>query len=226
MSEERIIPDAAAFASAASRATVLWTNTLQSLLVTAVVLWVLDIPRQWFGLALYTEQLLAVCLGLTLGLAYLADTSRPRNWLDWTAAIVSLVLCFYIAARYEQLLFVFADLRGRLLDILRAHERLFYLAAVFVFQTGDACAQRSGLGLLFAQAGDTHRVVETDNQIVLPDDLADFDGNLLNHPGLTGLDDLGLRRGNDLAVAARDLIDLRIGCPDDEGDKKRPDDKH
>ena len=49
MSEERIIPDAAAFASAASRATVLWTNTLQSLLVAAVVLWVLDIPRRLFG---------------------------------------------------------------------------------------------------------------------------------------------------------------------------------
>ena len=69
MSEERIIPDAAAFASAASRATVLWTNTLQSLLVAAVVLWVLDFPRRLFGGAFYTEQLLTVCLGLTLALA-------------------------------------------------------------------------------------------------------------------------------------------------------------
>ena len=102
MSEERIIPDAAEFAFAASRASLLATNTLQSLLVAAVVLWVLDLP-QFLGLSFYTEQLLAVCLGLTLALAYLADTTRPRNWLDWTAAAVSLLLCGYIAARYEQL---------------------------------------------------------------------------------------------------------------------------
>ncbi len=103
MSEERIIPDAAEFASAASRATVLWTNVLQSLLVAVVVLWVLDIPRQVFNLSFYTEQMLTVCLGLTLALAFIADTSRPRNWSDWAAVIVSLALCGYIAARYEQL---------------------------------------------------------------------------------------------------------------------------
>jgi TRAP transporter 4TM/12TM fusion protein len=103
LSEERIIPDAAEFASAASRNTVLATNTLQSLLVAVVVVWVLDVPRQVFGLAFYTEQMLAICLGLTTALAYLADTSRPRRWYDWTAAILSLALCGYIAARYEQL---------------------------------------------------------------------------------------------------------------------------
>jgi TRAP transporter 4TM/12TM fusion protein len=103
VSEERIIPDAAEFASAASKATVLWTNVLQSLLVAAVVLWVLDIPRQVFNVSFYTEQLLTVCLGLTLALAYIADTSRPRHWSDWAAMALSLVLCGYIAARYATL---------------------------------------------------------------------------------------------------------------------------
>ena len=79
MSEERIIPDAAEFASAASRATVLCTNVLQSLLVAVVVLWVLDIPRQVFNMSFYTEQMLTVCLGLTLALAFIADTSTAAS---------------------------------------------------------------------------------------------------------------------------------------------------
>ena len=103
MSEERIIPDAAEFASAASGATVFWTNVFQSLLVAAVIIWVLDIPRAVFGIGFYTEQFLTVCLGLTLALAYIADTSRPRNALDWAAVIASLVLCGYVALRYEHL---------------------------------------------------------------------------------------------------------------------------
>jgi TRAP transporter 4TM/12TM fusion protein len=103
LSEERIIPDAAEFASAASAATVFWTNVFQSLLVAAVVIWVLDIPRAVFGIGFYTEQFLTVCLGLTLALAYIADTSRPRNALDWAAVITSLVLCGYVALRYEHL---------------------------------------------------------------------------------------------------------------------------
>ena len=104
MSEERIIPDAAEFASAASKATVFWTNVFQSLLVAVVVLWVLDIPRQVFNVSFYTEQMLTVCLGLTLALAL-----HCRN--DAAAALERLgcgcccrsVLCGYIAARYETL---------------------------------------------------------------------------------------------------------------------------
>ncbi len=103
MSEERIIPDAAEFAAAASPAAVFWTNVFQSVLVAVVVLWVLDIPRKVFNLGFYTEQMLTVCLGLTLALAYIADTSRRRHWTDWAAVIVSLALCGYIAARYETL---------------------------------------------------------------------------------------------------------------------------
>ena len=103
MSEERIVPDAAEFASAASKASLFWTNVFQSLLVAAVVLWVLDIPRRGFNVAFYTEQLLTICLGLTLALAYIADTSRRRHWSDWVAVVLSLALCGYIAARYATL---------------------------------------------------------------------------------------------------------------------------
>jgi TRAP transporter 4TM/12TM fusion protein len=103
VSEERIVPDAAEFASAASKATLFWTNVFQSLLVAAVVLWVLDIPRRVFNVAFYTEQLLTICLGLTLALAYIADTSRRRHWSDWVAVVLSLALCGYIAARYATL---------------------------------------------------------------------------------------------------------------------------
>jgi TRAP transporter 4TM/12TM fusion protein len=103
LSEERIIPDAAEFASAASGATVFWTNVFQSLLVAAVVIWVLDIPRRVFGIGFYTEQFLTICLGLTLALAYIADTSRPRNVFDWAAVVASLSLCGYVALRYEHL---------------------------------------------------------------------------------------------------------------------------
>ena len=58
---------------------------------------------QVFNVSFYTEQLLTVCLGLTLALAYIADTSRRRHWSDWVAVVVSLGLCGYIAARYEAL---------------------------------------------------------------------------------------------------------------------------
>ncbi len=155
MSEERLVPGAEEFASTASRATVLWTGVCQALLVAAVVLWVLDVPRRVFGVALYTEQLLTVCLGLGLAIAFITEPSRPRarldwmggaaaagllayilhrfarqgdvppvllgllgasvawtligarqavaRWVDWAAAIASLVICAYIATRYEAL---------------------------------------------------------------------------------------------------------------------------
>jgi TRAP transporter 4TM/12TM fusion protein len=102
-SEERILASTAELESTASKPRIFVTNLLQALLIAAVVIWVLDIPRQVFNAAFYTEQLLAVCLGLTLGLAYIAETTRPRHWLDWVAMTVSLLLCFYIAARYEAL---------------------------------------------------------------------------------------------------------------------------
>jgi TRAP transporter 4TM/12TM fusion protein len=110
VSEERIIPDAATFASVASRATVLWTNIFQSLLVVVVVVWVLDLPRRLLGVSFYVEQMLAVALGLTVALSFIAETGRRRHWSDWVAVVAALVLCGYIAARYEALTLQSAEL--------------------------------------------------------------------------------------------------------------------
>ncbi|MGB5079600.1 MAG: TRAP transporter fused permease subunit [Burkholderiales bacterium] len=81
---------------------------LQALLVAAVVGWVLDLPRGWFGLAFYTEQFLLVVLGLGLALAYLMTPVHPRYagrilWWDMAAAAVGLGLCLYLAWRYPEL---------------------------------------------------------------------------------------------------------------------------
>lgn len=103
MSEERIVAGAEEFAASASRATLLWTNIFQSLLVAVVILWVLDVPRRLFGVGLYVEQILTVSLGLTLALAFIAETGRKRHWSDWIAVVLSLAVCAYIAVRYEPL---------------------------------------------------------------------------------------------------------------------------
>jgi TRAP transporter 4TM/12TM fusion protein len=138
VSEERIVPDAAEFNAAASRATVFWTNVFQAALVACVVLWVLDIPRQVFNLSFYTEQLLTVCLGLTLALAFIADTSRPRHWSDWLAVIASLFLCGYVALRYEALTYEIALLPVE--GIIGS--------AVLIFLVLEASRRTSGLGFV------------------------------------------------------------------------------
>jgi TRAP transporter 4TM/12TM fusion protein len=98
--EERIIPDAAEFASAASKTTVLCTNILQALLIAVVVLWVLDVPRRVFNISFYTEQLLTVCLGLTLALAFIAGGTRKPSAIDWGGAVSSVFLAAYVVFRY------------------------------------------------------------------------------------------------------------------------------
>ena len=103
MSEERIVPTAEEFASAASPATYLATNILQALLVACVVLWVLDVPRQAFNLSFYTEQLLVVCLGLTLALAFVVESAQQPTRLEWSGVIASAAICAYIAYRYPTL---------------------------------------------------------------------------------------------------------------------------
>jgi TRAP transporter 4TM/12TM fusion protein len=103
VSEERIVPTAAEFASAASRATYLTTNVLQALLVACVVLWVLDVPRQVFNLAFYTEQLLVVCLGLTMALAFVVESAQKPTRLEWSGVIATAAICAYIAYRHPTL---------------------------------------------------------------------------------------------------------------------------
>jgi len=95
-------------ASNASRAVALWTDIFQGLLIGCVVVWVLDLPRRLFGLAFYTEQLLAVCLGFSLALAFIATKGRQPRWFEWIAAFGSLGICLYIAFRYHQLTYEIA----------------------------------------------------------------------------------------------------------------------
>ena len=138
MSEERIVPDATEFASVASKATIFWTDVFQSILVTVVVLWVLDIPRRVFGAGIYLEQVLTVSLGLTLALAFITETGRKRHWSDWIAVVASIVLSGYIAARYESLTLESADLP---LDGL-------IVSAILVFLVLEASRRTSGWGFV------------------------------------------------------------------------------
>ncbi|HEX9571131.1 MAG TPA: TRAP transporter large permease subunit, partial [Burkholderiales bacterium] len=88
-----------------------WTGVnraLQTLLVVAVVGWVLDLPRGWFGIALYTEQFLVTVIGFALALAYLTVPANTRfagrtPWWDVAAAALGLALCLYTAWRYPAL---------------------------------------------------------------------------------------------------------------------------
>jgi TRAP transporter 4TM/12TM fusion protein len=99
VSEERLVPSAEEFASTASRATLLATNALQAALVAAVVLWVMDVPRRMLGLALYTEQLLTVCLGLSLALAFVTERARLSRF-DWGGGAASVALGAYVVFRH------------------------------------------------------------------------------------------------------------------------------
>jgi TRAP transporter 4TM/12TM fusion protein len=99
---------AAAAPGAAPSTTVAWlTDALQALLLICVVGWVLDLPRRLFGVGLYTEQVLAISLGLALAMIFISSKARP-NWFDWTAAALALGICSYIALRYEAITFEIA----------------------------------------------------------------------------------------------------------------------
>ncbi len=99
-SEERFVASAEEFAATASRTTLVLTNLLQGLLVACVVLWVMDVPRQVFNLAFYTEQLLTACLGLTLALAFVVETRREYRSVDLAGAITVIIILIYIAYRF------------------------------------------------------------------------------------------------------------------------------
>jgi TRAP transporter 4TM/12TM fusion protein len=94
----------------APRTAALATDLLQGLLLFCIVAWVLDLPRRFFGISFYTEQLLAVCLGLGLALSFVARRDRAPHWLEWLGAAVSLGICAYITIRYEPLSYELAML--------------------------------------------------------------------------------------------------------------------
>jgi TRAP transporter 4TM/12TM fusion protein len=107
-------PSAAEQTSAASPAVALATDILQGALILCVVGWVLDLPRRLFDMSFYTEQLLAVCLGLGLTLSFITTSTAigsripVMRWLDWFAAAASLIICSYIAYRYDALTYEIA----------------------------------------------------------------------------------------------------------------------
>ncbi len=101
MSDLHAMPDAAK-SSAASKYMTIATDLLQAVLLICVVGWVLDLPRRLFGVSFYTEQLLAVCLGLSLALSFI-NAKFARAWLGWVCAVAALIICGTIAVRYEAL---------------------------------------------------------------------------------------------------------------------------
>lgn len=100
MSERLSETGAAEAAPAASRATAVATDILQALILLCIVGWVLDVPRRTFGLALYVEQLLAVCLGLSLALCFIGGRVRPPARFDWGGATASLCIAAFMGLRY------------------------------------------------------------------------------------------------------------------------------
>jgi TRAP transporter 4TM/12TM fusion protein len=128
-SEERLLESAEEFAASASRTTVFVTNLLQGLLVACVVLWVMDVPRQVFNVSFYTEQLLTVCLGLTLALAFMVETQREYRAIDLAGAIAVVAILAYIAYRFSKGLdtppLVWAGLALALAYTLLASRRTF-----------------------------------------------------------------------------------------------------
>ena len=109
MSEIHAVTDAAEPVSAASPAIARATDVLQALLLICVVGWVLDLPRRALGTSFYTEQLLAVCLGLALALSFI-NSKFKREWIGWACAAAAIGICGYIAVRYEPLTISIASL--------------------------------------------------------------------------------------------------------------------
>ena len=93
-----------------TRAAALCTDLLQALLLACIVGWVLDLPRRLFGVSFYTEQLLAVCLGIALALSFVARRDRAPHWAEWLGAAASIAICVYITVRYEPLSYELAML--------------------------------------------------------------------------------------------------------------------
>ena len=117
--QEQSVPEAAPVSGAVA----LCRDILQALLLLCVVGWVLDLPRRLLGLSLYTEQMLAICLGFGLALIFISGSRAPR-WFDWLFAALSLAICTYIATRYEAITYQIAMLPtnlvigGAILDLL------------------------------------------------------------------------------------------------------------
>jgi TRAP transporter 4TM/12TM fusion protein len=72
-------------------------------LIVIVCGWVLDIPRRTFGLAFYTEQLLAVCMGISLALCFVSSSARKPARFDAGGAMAAIGLAAYLVYRIDTL---------------------------------------------------------------------------------------------------------------------------
>jgi len=100
----------------------IWMVAMRAAIVLIVVIWIANIPGR-LQIPLYTEQLLAAVLGLALALCFLTFPFASKTtgeeaivakvieheesrvgWIDIVLALLSLVSCFYVAARYPDLI--------------------------------------------------------------------------------------------------------------------------
>jgi TRAP transporter 4TM/12TM fusion protein len=103
VSETQAQTDVAKPAPATSAAAALLTDVIQGLLIFCVVAWVLDLPRRMFGLAFYTEQLLAICLGLSLAHTFIGGRPRAPTAFDWSGIVASAGIVGYCVWQYDSL---------------------------------------------------------------------------------------------------------------------------
>jgi TRAP transporter 4TM/12TM fusion protein len=89
---------------------------LAALLIAASICWSLDLFRR-VGVVLFAEQFVAACYGIGLALTYLRFRFRriaiaeggstgdeaPTPWYDWLLALLALVTCAYVFARFPTL---------------------------------------------------------------------------------------------------------------------------
>ena len=120
---------------------------LAGALMVMAILWLLNAPR-WFRLALYTEQYMAMALGLALCLLFLSydvrgvrrDDFRP---FDTALALVGLAAGVYLALRYPVLV---VTLVGRPLEGI-------VLATALVALTVEGVRRATGLALALVIVG-------------------------------------------------------------------------
>ena len=116
---------------------------LELLIVLAVVGWVLDGPRA-LGASFYTEQLLALVLGLSVALAFLVyPRSRVRvPWWDWLAAAAALAAFGYVAVRFDALV----------TDVGMQPSRYLPLALAMVLLVLETTRRSTGMSLIWYTA--------------------------------------------------------------------------
>jgi TRAP transporter 4TM/12TM fusion protein len=138
MSEDRIVLPRGELMLRIEPARRLIVDGCQLLLIASIVLWLFGLPRTLLSASFYTEQLLSLCLGLALALAFIGNGPQRPSTTDWLKAAASLVICFYIAARYEPLTIEIARLP---MDGIIGSAALVYLVL-------DACRRVSGWGFV------------------------------------------------------------------------------